>query len=185
VSIISRGRAGGYTLKLPFEDKKLQSKKEFLDDLAMSLGGYVAEKMIFGDLTTGPSNDLQVSTALARDMVTRYGMSESLGPIALENDGGRPIFGGKGVDSKDYSPEVAAKIDSEVSRIMKEARARAEEVLETHRKALDSMSKKLIEVETLERKEFEDLLILNGIEPKKNPDDKPVKGLELTGENQE
>jgi cell division protease FtsH len=73
ISIISRGRAAGYTLKLPLEDRKLQSRKEFLDDIAVSLGGYVAEKMIFGDLTTGPSNDLQVSTALARDMVTKYG----------------------------------------------------------------------------------------------------------------
>ncbi len=184
VSIISRGRAGGYTLKLPFADKRLQSRKEFLDDIAMSLGGYVAEKMIFGDITTGPSNDLQVSTALARDMVTRYGMSDSMGPIALENDGGRPIFGGKGVESKDYSPEVAARIDAEVSRIMKEALAKAEDVLTTHRKALDQMSKKLIDVETLERKEFEELLILNGIEPKKNPDGVPQKGLEIVGDNQ-
>ena len=74
VSIVARGRAGGYTLKIPLEERKLQSKKEFLDDIAMSLGGYVAEKMIFGDLTPGPSNDLQVATALARAMVTRWGM---------------------------------------------------------------------------------------------------------------
>ncbi len=166
VSIISRGRAGGYTLNLPFEDKRLRTKKEFLDDIAMSLGGYVVEKMIFGDLSTGPSNDLQVSTALARDMVTKYGMSESLGPIAFEGSGGKALFG-QGVSGKEYSSEVSAKIDAEVSRIMKEARAKAEEVLTTHRKALDMMSKKLVEVETLERKEFEDLLILNGIEPKK------------------
>src|SRR4029078_987474 len=93
VSIISRGRAAGYTLKLPIEDKKLQSKNEFLDDIAVSLGGYVVEKNIFGDLTTGSSNDLQVSTALAREMVTKYGMSEKVGPIALESSGGRPLFG--------------------------------------------------------------------------------------------
>ncbi len=85
ISIISRGRAAGYTLKLPFEDRKLQSRKEFLDDIAVSLGGYVAERMIFDDMTTGASNDLQVSTALARDMVTRYGMSEKIGPVALES----------------------------------------------------------------------------------------------------
>lgn len=184
VSIISRGRAGGYTLKLPFQDKRLQSRKEFLDDIAMSLGGYVAEKMVFGDLTTGPSNDLQVSTALARDMVTRFGMSDSMGPVALENDGGRPLFGGKGVDSKDYSPEVAARIDAEVSRIMKEALAKAEEILTAHRKALDQMSKKLIEVETLERKEFEDLLVLNGIEPKKDPTEEIKKDLETADNGQ-
>lgn len=169
VSIISRGRAGGYTLKLPFEDKRLQSRKEFLDDIAMSLGGYVAEKMVFGDITTGPSNDLQVSTALARDMVTKYGMSDNLGPVALEGSGGKALFG-RGVDDKEYSEEVSARIDAEVSKIMTEALARAKEILEKYRGALDSMSKKLIEVETLERKEFEELLILNGIEPKKKED---------------
>src|SRR5437763_10320487 len=82
ISIISRGRAAGYTLKLPLEDRKMQSRKEFLDDIAMSLGGYVAERAIFGDVTTGPSNDLQVLTGLARDMVTRYGMSDKMGTIA-------------------------------------------------------------------------------------------------------
>jgi cell division protease FtsH len=93
ISIISRGRAAGYTLKLPFEDKRMQSRKEFLDDIAMSLGGYVAEKTVFGDITTGPSNDLQVLTNLARNMVTRWGMSEKMGTIALEGEGGRALFG--------------------------------------------------------------------------------------------
>jgi cell division protease FtsH len=83
ISIISRGRAGGYTLKLPFEDRKMQSKNEFLDDIAATLGGYVAEEMTFGDITTGPSNDLAVLTSLARDMVSRYGMSDSIGPVAF------------------------------------------------------------------------------------------------------
>ena len=106
ISIISRGRAAGYTLNLPLEDRKLQSKKEFLDDIAMSLGGYVAERMVFGDITTGPSNDLQVSTALARDMVTKYGMSDDIGPIALEGSGGRALFG-KGVEDKEYSEKVS------------------------------------------------------------------------------
>jgi cell division protease FtsH len=102
VSIVARGRAGGYTLKLPLEDRKLQSKAEFLDDIAVSLGGYVAEKMIFGDITTGPSNDLQVATSLARAMVTRWGMSDTIGPIALESDGGKTLFG-QGVNDKEYS----------------------------------------------------------------------------------
>src|SRR5882762_7516910 len=99
ISIISRGRAAGYTLKLPLDDKKMQSKKEFLDDIAMSLGGYVAEKAIFGDITTGPSNDLQVLTGLARDMVTRYGMSDKMGTIAFDAAVGRTMFGG-GVDGE-------------------------------------------------------------------------------------
>ncbi len=166
ISIISRGRAAGYTLKLPIEDKKLQSKNEFLDDIAMSLGGYVTEKMVFGDLTTGPSNDLQVSTAMARDMVTKYGMSENIGPMALESSGGKALFG-RGVDEKEYSEEVGALIDKEVSKIMKEAYARAEEIIKNHRPLLDTIAKRLIEVENIERDEFESILIANGIQPKR------------------
>src|SRR6185436_18453559 len=139
ISIISRGRAAGYVLKLPIEDKKLQSKKEFIDDIAVSLGGYVVEKMVFGDLTTGPSNDLQVSTALARDMVTKYGMSEKMGPIALEGVGGRALFG-KGVEDKEYSERVSAEIDAEVSQIMKDAHGKAEKIITDHRKALDAIA---------------------------------------------
>src|ERR1035437_3237085 len=120
VSIVSRGNAGGYTLKLPLEERRLQSKKEFLDDIAMSLGGYVAEEMVFGDITTGPSNDLQVATSLARAMVTRWGMSEEIGPIALESDGGRTMFG-QGVNDKEYSEKMSSIIDGEVSKIMNNA----------------------------------------------------------------
>ena len=166
ISIISRGRAAGYTLKLPIEDRKLQSKNEFLDDIAMSLGGYVTEKIVFGDLTTGPSNDLQVSTALARDMVTKYGMSEDLGPIALEGAEGKTIFG-RGVNEKDYSEEVGAMIDKEVSKIMKEAHQKAEQIIIEHRSLLDIIAKRLIETETIERDEFESILVANGIQPKK------------------
>lgn len=169
ISIISRGRAAGYTLKLPLEDRKMQSKREFLDDLAVSLGGYVAEKMIFGDLTTGPSNDLQVSTALARDMVTKYGMSEKFGAIALEGAGGRVMFG-RGVEDKEYSERVAAEIDGEVQRIMTEALHKAQETLTTHRKALDAVAHRLIEVETMERDDYEKVIIAHGILPKKKMD---------------
>jgi cell division protease FtsH len=169
ISIISRGRAAGYTLNLPLEDKKLQSRKEFLDDIAMSLGGYVAERMVFGDITTGPSNDLQVSTALARDMVTKYGMSADIGPIALEGQGGRALFG-KGVQDKEYSEKVSSQIDVEVSKIMNEALSRAEHVLTEHRKALDTISKRLMEVETIERDEFETILVAQGIALKKKKD---------------
>jgi cell division protease FtsH len=169
ISIISRGRAAGYTLNLPLEDRKLQSRKEFLDDIAMSLGGYVAEKMVFGDLTTGPSNDLQVSTALARDMVTKYGMSEKMGPIALEGQGGKALFG-RGVDDKAYSERVSAEIDAEVSEIMKKALSRAEETLTKHRPVLNAIAKRLVEVETIERDEFEKILIANGIALKKKKD---------------
>ena len=169
ISIISRGRVAGYVLKLPLEDRKLQSKKEFLDDIAVALGGYVVEKTIFDDLTTGPSNDLQVSTALARDMVTKYGMSEKMGPIALESSGGKPIFG-MGVGDKEYSERVGAEIDAEVSKIMNEAMKKVEKIIKDHRKVLDIIARRLVEVETIEQKEFEEILVANGIVPKKKKD---------------
>ncbi len=165
VSIVSRGSAGGYTLKLPLEERRLQSKKEFLDDIAMSLGGYVAEQMIFGDITTGPSNDLQVATNLARAMVTRWGMSEEIGPIALESDGGKTMFG-RGVNDQEYSEKVSALIDSEVSKIMNNAFAVATKVLTEKKKVLDIIAKKLVEVETLEQSEYNELILANGIIPK-------------------
>lgn len=170
ISIISRGRAAGYTLKLPFEDRRMQSRNEFLDDIAMSLGGYVAEKVVFNDLTTGASNDLQVLTALARSMVTRWGMSEEIGPIALEGDGGRGAFGGAVVDGSEHSETVANKIDSEVKRIITEAFQKAQHIITEKRSVLDAIAKRLIDVETIEREEFEKILILNGIEPKTRPD---------------
>lgn len=166
VSIISRGRAAGYTLKLPLEERKLQSKKEFLDDIVVALGGYVVERNIFGDLTTGASNDLQVATSLARDMVTKYGMSDKIGPVALEATGGRALFG-QNVGERDYSEAVGEVIDGEVSKIMNDAYQRAESVIKEYKKALEAISKALIEVETLERDEFEKILIANGITPKK------------------
>jgi len=168
VSIISRGRAAGYTLKLPFDDKRMQSKREFLDDIAVSLGGYIAEKMIFNDLTTGASNDLQVLTALARNMVTRYGMSEKFGAIALEAGQGRAMFG-EGTEG-DMSEDLAAEIDDEVQKIVGAAYKKAEDVMIKHRKTLDAIANQLIEVETIEREEFEKILIDNGIVPKKKED---------------
>jgi cell division protease FtsH len=170
ISIISRGRAAGYTLKLPIEDRKLQSKKEFLDDIAVNLGGYVTEQMIFKDITTGSSNDLQVATALAREMVTKYGMSDKLGPIAFEGSTGKVIFGVKGFDDKDYSEKVGAEIDAEVSRIMKEAFMSATSIIKKYRKLLDIIAKRLIDVETIERDEFEKILVSNGVALKKKQD---------------
>ncbi len=169
VSIISRGRAAGYTLKLPLEDKRMQSRKEFLDDIAVSLGGYVAEKLIFNDITTGASNDLQVLTALARDMVTRYGMSEKMGPVAFDAAVGRTMFGA-GIEGGEQSEEVAAQIDAEVKKIISGALKQAEGVIKKHRGALDAIAKKLIEVETIERDDFEKILIAHGITPKKKQD---------------
>jgi len=174
VSIISRGHAAGYTLTLPLEERKLQTKKEFLDDIAKALGGYAAEKMIFGDITTGPSNDLQVATALARNMVTRWGMSDKIGPVALEDPSGKIIYG-RGIGEKEFSEQVSAMVDAEVSKIMSEGLQRANEVLETHRKALDMISEELIRTETIEHKEFEILLVANGIVPKKKVEEEIIK----------
>ena len=163
ISIISRGRAAGYTLKLPDEDRKMHTKKEFIDDIAMTLGGYVTEQMIFDDLTTGPSNDLQVIADLARDMVTKYGMSDTIGPVALEGTGGRLIGGGFS-ETRGYSPEVAKQIDDEVTQIIENGKKRAREIIEKHRTALDAIARKLMEVETLERDEYEAILTKEGVE---------------------
>lgn len=168
VTIVSRGSAGGYTFHLPLEERKLQSKKELLDDIAVTLGGYATEQLVFDDITTGPSNDLQVLTNLARAMVTRWGMSETIGPRALENDGGRPLFG-MGVEAKEYSEKMSALIDAEVEAIIKGAYQKATDVLTTHRKALDAIAQKLIEVETLEQDEYDALIRSLGITPKKKP----------------
>ena len=162
ISIISRGRAAGYTLKLPDQDRRMHTKKEFLDDIAMTLGGYVTEQMIFDDLSTGPSNDLQVVANVARDMVTKYGMSDKLGPNALEGTGGRMIGGGYSED-RGYSPQVAKMIDDEVALIISEGMAKAKEALTTHIDALHAISKRLAEVETLEREEYEALLKQHGV----------------------
>jgi cell division protease FtsH len=191
ISIISRGRAAGYTLKLPDEDRRMQSKKEFLDDIAMTLGGYVTEEMIFDDLTTGPSNDLQVIANLARDMVTKYGMSNTLGPVALEGTGGRLIGGGYS-ESRGFSLEIAKQIDDEVREIIEGGKARAREIITLHRGALDAIAKRLLEVETLEREEYEAILKAQGVEIKdayKEMREKeerigdPTRALELTPDN--
>jgi cell division protease FtsH len=161
ISIISRGRAAGYVLHLPIEDKRIQSRNEFFDDIAVSLGGYAAEKLIFGDVTTGPSNDLQVSTALARDMVTKYGMSDKIGVLALEGAGWRTLFG-NGVNGE-MSEKISADVDGEVQRIMSEAMGRTNMVFKDYRKVLDVIAKRLIETETIERAEFDAILVANGI----------------------
>ncbi len=161
ISIISRGRAAGYTLKLPDEDRKMHTRKEFLDDIAMTLGGYVTEQMVFDDLTTGPSNDLQVVANLARDMVTKYGMSP-LGPIAFEGTGGRMLGGGMSED-RGYSPQIAKTIDDEVNKIIEDGKEKAREILTKYRPALDVISQRLFEVETLEREAYEILLKAEGV----------------------
>ncbi len=154
ISIISRGRAGGFTLKLPTEDRHLYSKSHFVSDLAVSLGGYASELTVFKELTTGASDDLKKATDLARALVTKYGMSEKVGPLAW---GGREehVFLGRDIgNEKNYSESLAKLIDSEVSRFMKTALKTALNALTKHRKALDALASKLIKEETMEREEF-------------------------------
>ncbi len=172
VSIIARGRAGGYTLKLPLEERRLQSRKEFIDDIAMSLGGYVAEKIMFGDITTGPSSDLEMASNLARAMVTRFGMSSAIGPISLTPSEGKPIWGEMREDK--YSEAVAAKIDAEVSKIIGNGIKTAEKALKEHKKVFEAIAKKLIEVETLEQDEYEKILVAHGIMLKKKEEPEVV-----------
>ncbi|RME53391.1 cell division protein FtsH, partial [Candidatus Woesearchaeota archaeon] len=129
----------------------------------------ITEKLLFDDVTTGPSNDLQVLTNLARNMVTRWGMSEKIGTIALAGDDGRALFGA-GVHGHEYSEKVAAEIDAEVKNIIDTAYAKAEKILTEKRHVLDAIAQALIEKETLERDEYEDLLRAHGIPVKQKED---------------
>lgn len=154
VSIVSRGRAGGYTLKLPIEDKHLRSKSEFESELAVLLGGFTAEKLIFNELTTGASNDLKVASELARKMVTQYGMSDKLGPITF-GEKEELVFLGKELGTeKNYSNEIAFQIDNEVKSFITKGLKKAREVLNKKMATLERIAQELIAKETLEQKEF-------------------------------
>ncbi len=158
ISIVSRGRAGGYTLKLPSEEKHLKSKSEYESELAVLLGGYTAEKLIFKDTTTGASNDLRVASELARKMVTEFGMSEKLGPVTY-GDRDELIFLGKEIATeKNYSDQVAYLIDQEVKNFISKALKKAKLILSQKLQTLHKIAKELISRETLEQDEFYALL---------------------------
>jgi len=157
VTIVSRGMALGYTMSLPAEDRYLHSKTEFEDKIAGMLGGNVAETIVFGDTTTGSSNDIEKATGLARAMVTQYGMSETLGPLAFGKKEEMVFLGREISEQRNYSDEVAAKIDSEVRSIIDNAFNRAKEALTTHRSVLNRLAELLVEKETIESEEFEAL----------------------------
>jgi len=159
VSIISRGQAGGYTLKMPSEEKYYYTLAQFKDELAMMLGGYVVEKMIYGDgnISTGPSSDLKNATRIARDMVVRYGMSP-LGPRTF-GEHEEMIFLGKEIhEQQDYSDKTAEMIDSEVSKFLNEAEKRAKEIMESKKESLEKMVAVLMEKETIEQEEIKEIL---------------------------
>ena len=154
VSIISRGRAGGYTLKLPSEDKHMRSKTEFESELAVLLGGYAAEKNIFKDTTTGATNDLKVASDLARKMVTQFGMSEKLGPITYGEKDELVFLGKEMGHTKNYSETIAFQIDSEVKKLVSRGLTTAKKVLTQKIETLHKIAQELITKETLEQKDF-------------------------------
>jgi cell division protease FtsH len=158
ISVISRGQALGYTISLPTEDKFLTTRAELNDTMAMTLGGRAAEEIVFGEVTTGASNDLEKVTATAKQMVMRFGMSEKLGPRVFGHDHGQPFLGREFSAEPDYSDDVAREIDDEIRRIVEEAHQVARDILLKHRTELDHTSDILMRRETIEREQFIDLL---------------------------
>lgn len=158
ISIISRGHAAGYTLNLPQEEKIFHTRSEFMDELAMLLGGYAAEKFIFNDLTTGASNDLRRASDLARKLITKFGMSEKMGPVVFGEES-ETVFLGKEIhEQRNYSEKVAAEIDSEIEAFISQAYKRATEILEKNKEKLEKVTKRLMEIEVIEKEEFEALM---------------------------
>jgi cell division protease FtsH len=157
VSIISRGQALGYTLTLPTEDKFLVSRSEMIDELAMIMGGRVAEEIVFDEPTTGAQNDIQRATVIAKQMVTQFGMSD-LGPLALGQNESQPFLGRDFGHVQDYSDHVASQIDSEVHRFVDEAYQEAKEILTKYRDKLDLMVERLLEKESLAKEEVAEIL---------------------------
>ncbi len=158
ISIISRGQALGYTISLPTEDKFLTTRAELTDTMAMTLGGRAAEEIIFGEITTGASNDLEKVTETAKQMVMRFGMSERLGPRVFGHDRGQPFLGREFSSEPDYSDEIAREIDDEIRRIVESAHQTAKSLLGERRDDLDRISKLLLERETIDADQFVALL---------------------------
>jgi cell division protease FtsH len=158
ISVIPRGRALGYTLTLPMEDKFLVTRQELIDELAMLLGGRVAEELEFGDITTGAQNDLDRATKISRQMVTEYGMSDKLGPLTLGTKQGEVFLGRDFASQPDYSDQVAYEIDSEIRELIDQAHDEALEILTENRIKLAILADALVEKETIEKDELVKLL---------------------------
>jgi cell division protease FtsH len=158
ISIVGRGMALGYVITLPSEDKFMRTRVELLDGLAKNLGGRTAEELIFGEVTTGAEDDLNKTTDTAKRMVTRWGMSEKLGPRTFGRDAGQPFLGRDLGHEADYSEEIAREIDDEIRRIVEQAHERARHVLSQHIDDLQRLSRILMEYETIDRDQFQRLL---------------------------
>lgn len=181
ISIISRGRAAGYTIKLPSEDRQMKTKASFIDELAVLLGGQTAERMAIGDVTTGASNDLREATRIARKLITEYGMSEKLGPRTFGEHEEMVFLGRDFSEQRDYSEKMLETIDQEITNLVGQAQKTAESLLKKHRVILDRLVEKLLEKETLEKEEFE--AIVNAFlkpkaqtKPKLDPPARPTGG---------
>ncbi|HTB50989.1 MAG TPA: ATP-dependent zinc metalloprotease FtsH [Solirubrobacteraceae bacterium] len=160
ISVISRGQALGYTISMPQEDRFLTTRAELNDTMAMTLGGRAAEEIVFEEITTGASNDLEKVTATAKQMVMRFGMSEKLGPRVFGHEHGQPFLGREFSTEPDYSDEIAREIDDEVRRIVESAHQRAKTILTEHKDDLNKISEILVKRETIEKEEF--LALLDG-----------------------
>lgn len=180
VSIIPRGRAGGYTLSLPNEDKSYVSQNDMMTDIITLLGGRISEHLILGDISTGASNDIQRATSLAKNMVMKYGMSDKLGPISFGGDQGEVFIGRDFNHTKDYSETTATEIDDEIRRIIRECYNKAETMLNENMDKLHEVAKALMKKEKLEADEFEAVFLGNSIDVdvEEKIEDKPVELLE-------
>src|SRR5438105_2272483 len=158
ISVISRGQALGYTISMPQEDRFLTTRAELRDTMAMTLGGRAAEELIFAEITTGASNDLEKVTATAKQMVMRFGMSEKLGPRVFGHDHGQPFLGREFSTEPDYSDEIAREIDDEIRRIVEAAHIQAKDLLTKYKASLEKLSEILVKRETIEKEQFEALL---------------------------
>jgi cell division protease FtsH len=157
ITIVARGGAGGYTIALPEDDRTLTSRKKLETDIVGLLGGRVAEELVFDDITSGASNDIERVTKLARTLITRLGMSEELGPMVFGQKEELVFLGREISEQRDYSESVAVRIDNEVQRIVREGHDKAKEILTTYRDKLDLVANRLLEAETITKEEFEEL----------------------------
>ena len=179
ISIVPRGRAAGFTLYTPEQDKMHMMKSRMLDDIVSLLGGRVAEKIIFGDISTGASNDIQRATEIARNMITKYGMSEKLGPIAFGSDNDEVFLGKNYTHTRNYSENIAAAIDEEVEAIINNAYNRTETILTEHIDQLHLVSKVLIDLEKIDKEQFESLMTTGSL-PGENEETPVVETVENT-----
>ena len=176
ITIIARGMAGGFTQLLPSEDRYLYSRSHFEDTLAFSLGGQAAEMLVFGEMTTGAENDIERCTKLARKMVTEYGMSDKLGPLAYGHKEEMVFLGRDLGEQRNYSEVVAVEIDSEVRRLVTTAFNRAKEILDKNRDKLALIAERLVQEETIDRSQFESLMGASSMEPQSIASSRLVAG---------